>query len=71
MKARFEKKRFVISLPLIDVPRLSRSGKSFLVATSRGARKTNCKIEGNPIYVSASAFIRKHRLRPQRMSAKK
>jgi hypothetical protein len=71
MKAILDKKRINISLLLLAVPRLSRSGKSFLVATSRGTRKTNIEIGGKPVYVSASAFIRKRQTHPKKRATKK
>ena len=59
MKAKLEKKCLAISLPLLVEHRPSKSGKSLLIASSRGARKTAFAIDGRPVYVSASAFIRK------------
>jgi hypothetical protein len=59
MKAKIEKKRLVITLPLLAEPRPSKSGKSLLIATSRGKRKMAGTMNGSHVYVVASAFIRK------------
>ena len=58
MRAKIDKKRLDISVPLLEEPRRSSSGKSVLVATSRGFRKTSFKIKGKTVYVSACAYIR-------------
>ncbi len=71
MKASLDKNRLNVSMPLFTVPRPSNSGKSLLVATSRGTRKTNIEIGGKFVYVSASAFIRKRQARPKKIAAKK
>jgi hypothetical protein len=51
-----KKGRLLISLPLRK-PKPSSSGKTRLVATSRGVRKTGVKIAGMPLRVTANAFI--------------
>jgi hypothetical protein len=71
MKASLDKNRLNISMPLFRVPKLSRSGKSLLVATSRGTRMTTFEINGKPIYVSASAFIRKRKTHHTKTSVRK
>ncbi len=58
MKAKLEKKRLVITLPLLVEPRSSRSGKSVMIASSRGPRKASLTVEGKPVYVGVNAFIR-------------
>lgn len=47
--------RLLISLPLIK--RLSTSGKSYLVATTKGFRETEAKIGNSNISVSVNATI--------------
>jgi hypothetical protein len=53
-----EKKRgrLLISLPLRK-PKPSSSGKTRLVATSRGVKDSGLKVAGMPLRVTASAFI--------------
>jgi hypothetical protein len=58
MKAKIEKKRLVITLPLLTEPRPSKRGKSLLIATSRGKRKVSGMINGSDVFIVASAFIR-------------
>jgi hypothetical protein len=48
--------RLLISLPLRR-PKLSSSGKTRLVATSRGVKDSGLKIAGMPLLVTANAFI--------------
>jgi hypothetical protein len=57
MKARFRKGMLVITLPVIDPPRPSKSGKRLLVATSRGFRRTSVRIGNKPVAVSVNASI--------------
>lgn len=58
MKARRRKGMLIFSLPLIDPPRPSKSGKRLLVATSRGGRRTSLRSHGRPIFVNANVYIR-------------
>jgi hypothetical protein len=56
MKAKIEHGKLVISLPLQE-PKLSKSGKALVVATSRGVRQSTVKLEGKSVQVNANAFI--------------
>jgi hypothetical protein len=56
MKAQRKAGNLSIELPLIT-PRPSASGKSLIVATSRGVKRTSIKIQGKPVHVVANAFI--------------
>jgi hypothetical protein len=47
----------VITLPALDEPKASRTGKSVLVATSRGVRKSKLKFDGRSILYVANAFF--------------
>jgi hypothetical protein len=83
MKIRRWNGNFVITIPKLDEPKPSKSGKSILVATS-GIRKSKLKVDGHSILyvanvffypaarpVSASAKERgKKRAAPSRMSRK-
>lgn len=48
---------FVITIPMLDEPRPSNTGKSILVATSRGLRKSKLKVNGRNILYVANAFF--------------
>jgi hypothetical protein len=58
MKVRIRNGKLTITLPVIDPPRPSKSGKRLLVATSRGVRRTSSRIGKKPVYVNANAFVR-------------
>ena len=58
MRVRIRKGMLVIRLPLIDPIRLSSTGKSLLVATSRGSRRTAITVDKKPLIVSAMAYVR-------------
>jgi|HubBroStandDraft_6_1064221.scaffolds.fasta_scaffold517918_1 hypothetical protein len=62
MKAKFRKELIVIKMPRISPARPSKSGKTLLVATSVGPRRTSLRVDGKPVIVSANAWI--HRDKP-------
>jgi hypothetical protein len=47
----------VISLPLLDEPQPSKSGRSLLIATSRGLRKSKLKQDGSNLFYTANVFF--------------
>jgi hypothetical protein len=57
LDVRSEDERLVINLPRFDTPTRSRSGKSFLIATTGGVKRTSLVVDGSPVYVVASAFF--------------
>jgi len=57
-----KKKCVVIKLPL-EEPRLSASGKSQLLATTRGCKSGEAMYRGRPVVVVANAFIFPNRSR--------
>jgi hypothetical protein len=57
MKAERREGMLVITLPVIDPPRLSKSGKRLLVATTHGFRRTGVRIGNEPVAVSVNACI--------------
>lgn len=63
---KLEKGKLVISLQL-KRPRLSASGKSHVVGSTRGLKKSGVRIKGKPVHFVAYAFIR----RETRHSSKK
>lgn len=60
MKARLEFngdcEKLILELPLFDPPQISRSGKTWLIATSGRAARTNVTIDDKPVYVCCNAF---------------
>ena len=59
MKGTINGQRLLVSLPLLEEPRASSTGKTQLVATSRGFKKTSAKVNGQVVYASVNALIRK------------
>jgi hypothetical protein len=57
MRLKLEDGKLLILLPQISPPNRSRSGKSYLVATTGGVKRTPLLVEGLPVYVVASAFV--------------
>lgn len=62
MKVRKRSKNLIITLPILDPFRLSRSGKRLLVATSRGARRIGLKHFANPVYANVNVYMRPDQL---------
>jgi hypothetical protein len=62
MKVTIRKGILTTKLPLISPARKSKSGKTLVVASSCGPRKTAQRIEGKPIIVNVAAWIRPHKL---------
>lgn len=58
MKIRSGAGRFTIDLPVHE-PRTSRSGKTKLIANSRGTRRTDVFFRGMQVYVNAVVWIRR------------
>ena len=56
MKSRIENGNLVIELPL-EKPRLSSTGKTLLVASTRGVKRTTAQFKGKAISVVANAFV--------------
>jgi hypothetical protein len=52
-----EDEKLIITLPRFDPPTRSSSGKSFLIATTGGVKRTSFLVNGLPVHVVASAFI--------------
>jgi hypothetical protein len=47
----------VIRAPLNATPTPSTSGKTLVVASSRGNKETEVQVEGRPVYVGVNAYI--------------
>jgi hypothetical protein len=57
MEVKLEDEKLFITLPRILPPTLSRSRKSYLIATTRGVKRTPLLVDGAPVHVVATAFI--------------
>jgi len=57
LKATISDGRLVIEIPATEQPGRSSSGKTLLVASSRGPCRTSEFVEGKPVYVNLNAFI--------------
>lgn len=65
MGMKLEGKKLVITLAL-KKPKLSRSGKSLLVGSTRGVKKSGILLRGKSVRYVANAFIdRGHSKRPR------
>lgn len=58
MTAEIHGKNLVITIELQE-PEISKSGKTLVVASSRGNQKTTAMIEGHPIVVGLNAYIKR------------
>ncbi|MEM1026650.1 MAG: hypothetical protein AAGJ38_01040 [Planctomycetota bacterium] len=58
MKAEIKDGRLILSLPLLDPPEPSRSGKTKIVASSRGVQKTTAQVDGRPVITNVVAYIK-------------
>jgi hypothetical protein len=59
MKVTIEKGELVIRLPLNDPPVLSGSGKTLVIASTRGNQRTEAVVHGRPVVVGVNAYIHK------------
>jgi hypothetical protein len=67
---KLENGKLVISLQL-KRPKLSASGKSFLVGSTRGLKKSAVRINGKAVHFVANAFIKKETRRSSTKKNKK
>ncbi len=58
MKVEIKNGDLVITIPMNNPPRSSASGKSLLVATTSGPLKSDLLVEGKPVVVVLSAYIK-------------
>ena len=56
METKIESGKLIISIP-IEPPRPSASGKTLVVASSRGNKETQVAIDGKPVYLSLNAYV--------------
>jgi hypothetical protein len=57
LEVRAEDEALIIRLPRFQTPTRSRSGKSLLVATTGGVKRTPLLVHGSPVYIVANAFF--------------
>jgi len=57
--AKIEGNELVIRLTLNDKPERSASGKTLVVASSRGNKETDCVVAGKKVIVGVNAYIEK------------
>jgi hypothetical protein len=58
MNSKIRKGMLITEVPLINPPKESKSGKTVLVATSKGPRRTRLRVDGKPVFVIVNAFVR-------------
>lgn len=58
MKVTIEKGELIIRMPVSDPPVPSKSGKSLVVATTRGNVEADFKVNGKPLYIGMNAYIK-------------
>jgi hypothetical protein len=58
MKVTIENNELVVSMPL-EKPTLSASGKTMVVASSRGNQKTGVMVEGKEVIIGFNAYTPK------------
>ena len=58
MTAKIENNQLIITLPLLDKPTPSTSGKSLVVAGTGGFTQTSATVQGKPVKVSVNAIIK-------------
>jgi hypothetical protein len=60
----------VITLQL-KRPKLSASGKSYVIGSTRGFKKSGVRIKGKPVHFSANAIIKRETRRSSTMKIRK
>jgi hypothetical protein len=57
MKVSIENGELVVRLPMHDPPVPSSSGKTLVVASTRGNQRTEAVVNGQPVVVGVNAYI--------------
>lgn len=60
-----------ISLPMINPPRKSKSGKTLLIASSNGPKRTSFKASGKSVVVMVTAYVRPDDYVKRRLQSKR
>lgn len=58
IEAKIEGNKLVITCDM-EEPRPSASGKTLVVASTRGNMKTTCVVDGKPVFLGLNAYIYK------------
>ena len=58
MKATIDKGMLIVQIPIDKEPRLSTSGKSLVVASTRGNQVTPLEVDGQALIISVNAYVR-------------
>jgi len=58
MKAEIKGKKLIIEIDLDEERKPSASGKSLVVASTRGNVTTDVKVDGKPLVVAVNAYIK-------------
>ena len=58
MKATIDKGMLIVQIPIDKEPHLSTSGKSLVVASTRGNQVTPLEVDGQALIVSVNAYVR-------------
>lgn len=58
MKGKITRGMLRIESPLINPPKESKSGKTLLVATSHGPKRTALRVDGKPVVINFIAYVR-------------
>lgn len=59
MKVSIKDRIMFIELPLNESPKLSATGKTYVVATTHGNVQANVEVEGKPVIIGINAYIRR------------
>jgi hypothetical protein len=73
MDVKIKNDEIIIKMPL-QPPKLSASGKSMVVATSRGKQLTGSKVQGKSVFVVANVFTEVEKVaasEPEQSNAKR
>lgn len=58
MKVEIKGKDLVITIPIDHDPKASASGKTLVVASSRGNKETDVKVNGKNVTIGLNAYIK-------------
>jgi hypothetical protein len=59
MKAEIKGKELIITLTLEQPPQASASGKSLVIATTKGNQESELKIDNKPVIIGVNAYIKR------------
>ncbi len=57
LKAMITDDKLIIELPVNKPPKPSSTGKTLVVASTHGTKRTTVEIDGKPLYIAANAFV--------------